>query len=79
MFAVSFRTGISFNNPIRIYGYDMAEAMHRMQYLSIVDDFRDDLVFNNIMFGVAGWVLEKADGSIICALTQNLHGLSVHA
>ena len=46
----------------------MAEAMHRMQYLSIVDDFRDDLVFNNIMFGVAGWVLEKADGLIIFVL-----------
>ena len=58
-----FRTGLSFNNPIRLYGYDLPEAMHRMQFLPFVDDFRDDYVFNNLMFAVAAWVMENLDGS----------------
>lgn len=56
------RTGLPFNNPIRIYGYDLPEAMHRMQFLPFVDDFRDDYVFNNLMFAIAAWVIENLDG-----------------
>ena len=74
---VIFRTGLSFNNPIRIYGYDLPEAMHRMQFLPFSNDFRDDYVFNNLLFAVAAWVIENLDG-IINFQTRILHFIQLH-
>ncbi|KAK2179290.1 hypothetical protein NP493_501g02000 [Ridgeia piscesae] len=56
---LAHRTGLSRNDPMRLYGFTLDQLIERMRFLNYSSGFRVSHKYNNLMYGVASAVAEE--------------------
>ncbi|CAH1794242.1 unnamed protein product [Owenia fusiformis] len=59
---LAHRVGLPGNNPVRIIGLSREELLKKLRFFETTKPFRDEWLYHNILYGVAGFMAEKITG-----------------